>query len=79
MFGWKTILAMEERDKELRRAAERERLARQAQAEREGVGLGYRRALVWLGCALVVLGQHLQEHYSPAVEACVPTCPNCRI
>lgn len=68
MFNWSTVLAMQERYKDLLREAERERLVRQALAEREKCERFYCQALIWLGRGLVAWGWRLLEPYGARLE-----------
>ena len=66
MIDGKAILVQQELYMDLRRAAESDRLIRQARAGREKGDRFSRLALVWLGRQLVAWGQQLEGRYSNA-------------
>ena len=77
MIDWLTLTVAQERYRDLLREAERERFVRQALAERERPEPLYCQALIWLGRQLVAWGQHLQERYTPVMEAPALKPPRC--
>ncbi len=63
MISWIDVLAYQERYKDMRREAERERLVRQARPSREKRRPVHGPAVIWLGRRLVAWGSRLQEPY----------------
>ena len=79
MFSWNDVLAQQDRYADLRREAERERLARHALNGRERHAHPYRHVLAWLGQRLVTWGWRLQARYGACAVAvhassCQPPC-----
>jgi len=62
-----------ERNKDLLREAEKDRLVRLALAARERRGLVFLRALAWLGRRLIIWDQNLQKRGGLEIE--VPVLP----
>ncbi len=69
MFSEKDLLVRQEQMKDLLRAAQRERLARQVMGGRKGRDSLHGRALVWLGGRMVDLGSYLEQNYGPQASA----------
>ena len=78
VFSWNDVVAQQERYVDLRREAERERLARVALNGSKRRARPYRHVLAWLGQRLVVWGWHLQVRYGPrAVAVHASSCQPC--
>jgi hypothetical protein len=77
MLSWSDIMVQQERNADLLREAERERLIQHMLAGRERRGRFTRQALAWLGQRLVAWGCRLQERYGAATavypSVCQPT------
>jgi hypothetical protein len=77
MLSWSDIMVQQERNADLLREAERERLIQHVLAGRERRGRFTRQALAWLGQRLVAWGCRLQERYGATTgvypSVCQPT------
>jgi hypothetical protein len=69
MLNRQDILVRQEQCKDLRRAAQRERLARHALAGRDARRHPHSRALAWLGGRLIDWGCRLQTRYGDVASA----------
>jgi hypothetical protein len=68
MLGWRDVVAHQERYKDLRREAERDRLILHELALIERENRLRCRAITWLGRSLVSWGWRLQERYGAELE-----------
>ena len=79
MLNWYEVLVLEERNRDMLREAENQRLVRQALAGRQARAGIHCRALSWLGRHLVDWGCFLQQRYGIAVEkSTLQTANHCR-
>jgi hypothetical protein len=70
------LLALE-RNRDLLREAQRDRLVRLALAGRKSPEPLFLRALAWLGCRLIIWGQNLQKRGGLEIELPLPPTADC--